>query len=242
MFSAKTLKFSFGLFLIIVGIFAVVQMPLIGLPVLGGVITQGILGGFSGKVGPVVGGKWKDIQYMRGYVTPANPNTAGQQVVRAKFSKMILLARGLLTSILNVYWDPFYSNMSGFNAFVSKNYDLLDGSSDLPATAIISDGTLEPIPSLTATYITITGSVSCVFSDDCSGNGLDTDYVQAVAYDKNLELFYFDDGSTSRGEGTLSFTIPQGKTATNVIVFLFCFRGTGSAFTVSTSIGDICAA
>lgn len=30
-----------------------------------GTIKQGILGGFSGKVGTVVGGTWKGISYMR---------------------------------------------------------------------------------------------------------------------------------------------------------------------------------
>jgi hypothetical protein len=29
-----------------------------------GTIKQGILGGFSGKVGTVVGGTWKGIHYM----------------------------------------------------------------------------------------------------------------------------------------------------------------------------------
>ena len=30
-----------------------------------GTINKGILGGFSGKVGNVVGGTWKGIDYMR---------------------------------------------------------------------------------------------------------------------------------------------------------------------------------
>ena len=30
-----------------------------------GKISQGILGGFSGKVGTVIGGNWKGIDYMR---------------------------------------------------------------------------------------------------------------------------------------------------------------------------------
>ena len=30
-----------------------------------GTISKGILGGFSGKVGTVIGGNWKGIDYMR---------------------------------------------------------------------------------------------------------------------------------------------------------------------------------
>lgn len=240
--SQKKFKILFSIFLLLTGLFAIIQMPLIGLPVLGGVITQGILGGFSGKVGPVVGGKWKDIDYMRGYVIPSNPNTAGQQTVRAKFAKLVLLARGLLSNILNVYWDPFYSNMSGFNAWISENYTTLDGSSDLQATSIISKGTLENLSTNTSTYATATGEVESAFLDTPVGNGLGTDYVMQVVYDKSTELFYFGSGSGQRSGGTVSVNIGTGKTATNLIVYIFAFRGTGASFVVSDSIGDVAAA
>ncbi len=55
-----------------------------------GRINQGILGGFSGKVGNVVGGNWKGIDYMR--VKPAsvaNPKTVGQVNQRTKWSVYI---------------------------------------------------------------------------------------------------------------------------------------------------------
>ena len=40
-----------------------------------GKINQGILGGFSGKVGTVVGGSWKGTAYMRGLPTLIIINT-----------------------------------------------------------------------------------------------------------------------------------------------------------------------
>jgi hypothetical protein len=33
-------------------------------------ITQGVLGGFSGKTGPVIGSSWKGRPVMRGAVAP----------------------------------------------------------------------------------------------------------------------------------------------------------------------------
>ena len=51
-----------------------------------GTIKQGILGGFSGKVGTVVGSTWKSINYMRALaVSIHNPNTVKQQCQRGKF-------------------------------------------------------------------------------------------------------------------------------------------------------------
>ena len=51
-----------------------------------GKISQGVLGGFSGKVGNVIGASWKGIDYMR--IMPANvanPRTQGQIDQRSKF-------------------------------------------------------------------------------------------------------------------------------------------------------------
>ena len=44
-----------------------------------GKINQGILGGFSGKVGTAVGSTWKSINYMRALaISVHNPNTVKQ--------------------------------------------------------------------------------------------------------------------------------------------------------------------
>jgi hypothetical protein len=52
-----------------------------------GTIKQGILGGFSGKVGTVIGSSWKGISYMRGQAQHVkNPRTAGQVNQRLKFN------------------------------------------------------------------------------------------------------------------------------------------------------------
>lgn len=66
-----------------------------------GKINQGILGGFSGKVGTVVGSFWKGKATMRampGHV--ANPRTEAQQAARARFRTLgIPIAR--LTPFIN---------------------------------------------------------------------------------------------------------------------------------------------
>jgi len=51
---------------------------------------QGILGGFSGKVGTVIGGNWNGIDFMRGISGHiANPRTTAQQDQRAKMAAII---------------------------------------------------------------------------------------------------------------------------------------------------------
>ena len=52
-----------------------------------GKIKKGILGGFSGKVGNVVGASWKGIDYIRSMPTNMkNPRTKGQMEQRSKFA------------------------------------------------------------------------------------------------------------------------------------------------------------
>ena len=207
-----------------------------------GIILQGILGGFSGKVGPVVGAKWKSIDYMRSYVIPSNPNTAGQQTQRTKFSVMVALARQALSIIIQPFWDMFYTDMSGFNKFISLNIGTLDGSNKLVAGSIMAKGTLESIPSIVATYATGTGVVNCVGSGVPTGNGLTTDAVYVVAYDKVSGDIACEVAGENRSNGDWSLTFTAGLTATNVIAWVFCQRGTGSELVVSDSVGDVCAA
>ena len=55
-----------------------------------GKISQGILGGFSGKVGPIVGCRWKSIFYIRSRAARvSNPNTLLQQCQRGKFRSTV---------------------------------------------------------------------------------------------------------------------------------------------------------
>ena len=54
-----------------------------------GKIKQGILGGFKGKVGTVIGASWNGISYMRGIAqSHKNPKTAGQLAQRAFFKEL----------------------------------------------------------------------------------------------------------------------------------------------------------
>jgi hypothetical protein len=85
-------------------------------------IKQGILGGFSGKVGAVVGTSWKGIAVMKAKpLSVANPKTSAQVAQRGKLSFAVELASPLLSTIIKPLWDRFAVQQSGYNAFVSTN-------------------------------------------------------------------------------------------------------------------------
>lgn len=87
-----------------------------------GTIKQGILGGFSGKVGNVIGTSWKGISVVK--VMPqsvANPKTAAQEEQRSALTGAVAFAVMILGGFIKPMWDRFSQGMSGYNAFVSAN-------------------------------------------------------------------------------------------------------------------------
>jgi hypothetical protein len=87
-----------------------------------GKISQGILGGFRGKVGTVIGSSWKGIDYMRGIPSSiANPQTEGQVTQRNKFGACVALAKSVIDSIIRPIWNKKAVKMSGINLFTKTN-------------------------------------------------------------------------------------------------------------------------
>ena len=179
-----------------------------------GKINQGILGGFSGKVGNVVGGSWKGIDYMR--IMPssvANPQTPAQVDQRLKFSVVTGFLQPMV-QFLRVGFKSFAIRMSGFNAAMSYNFhNALTGSSpnyaiDYP-NALVSRGNLASALNQAAAS-TVAGTI--VFTwDDNSGE------IGASALDKSLLVVYNPvkhqavtvNELAERADGTQTITVPD---------------------------------
>jgi hypothetical protein len=112
-----------------------------------GTIKQGILGGFSGKVGTVIGGNWKGIDYMRGKAASvSNPKTEAQLDQRARFGAALRFLQPL-TPFLRIGFKNYAVKMTAFNSAMSYNLNnALAGSYpeyfiDYPS-ALVSRGSL----------------------------------------------------------------------------------------------------
>lgn len=193
--------------------------------------TYGILGPVTQKIGNVVGAKWKDRYYFRTLVTPSNPNTASQQAYRAVFKLLVAAGRLILGSVLQPYWDPFYSGMSGFNAFMKYNIEVMDGTHDW-ALLIVARGSLEGSAISDAA---LAGSdVTISFSSTASGNGLPTDSAVGIVFDSVNNVAFISTDDTRADAGTI-VTVGAGRTASELKAYLFLHRGTGSSLVVSNS-------
>jgi len=114
-----------------------------------GIIKQGVIGAFSGKVGNVVGAMWKGIAYMR--ILPAsvaNPKTDKQLAQRDRFTTILMFLQPL-TQFLRIGFKNFAVKMTAFNSAMSYNIkNAIQGTYpnftiDYP-NALVSRGNLAP--------------------------------------------------------------------------------------------------
>lgn len=89
------------------------------------IIKRGILGGFSNKIGNVVGTSWKGISVMRSLPQSVhNPKTEAQEQQRTNFAVASKLGSQLLDSVIKPFWDKKAIRMSGYNLWVQKNLEV----------------------------------------------------------------------------------------------------------------------
>ena len=86
------------------------------------ILRSGILGGFAGKVGTVVGSIWKGISTMRAYVANVTqPGSPAQLEQRAKFGLMMNFLKPL-TSFLRIGFRAYAVGQTAQNAAFKTNF------------------------------------------------------------------------------------------------------------------------
>jgi hypothetical protein len=184
-----------------------------------GTIKKGILGGFNGKVGTVVGAKWKQTAYMRSLAQNVkNPRTPAQVKHRAKF-KMTLEYLRPLAPLIRIGWKhyatkkqtAFNSAMQYFMKNVIGKYWVWDLEAD-PNKFLISRGTLTPAEQTTTTIGHNPGVTSfyVVWGNNSAVGNASADDIALVALvnkDKRTAIISYND--KKRNSGSVRFTIPK---------------------------------
>jgi len=87
-----------------------------------GKIKQGVLGGFSGTVGTVVGSIWNGICYMRGVAKSYKDKKSAKQVAqRTRFKACVKLAKSVISKLIRPIWNLSAEEMTGYNLFMKTN-------------------------------------------------------------------------------------------------------------------------
>lgn len=193
-----------------------------------GTLKQGILGGFSGKVGTVIGYTRNGISYIRGLMTShTDANTPAQQEQRAKFTLVIQFLRPLL-ALLRIGFKKAGMNLSGFNAAVSYTLEnAVKGvfpNQEIDYTKVlVCQGNLPPAMNAVAASVEA-GKINFTWDDNSWDFGASaTDQVVLVAYCPALKKSVTAIGAATRATGNQTMTVPDLFSALQVQAFMgFC--------------------
>lgn len=204
-----------------------------------GKIKQGILGGFSGKVGSVIGGSWKGISFMRGIAASvANPQSVPQLTQRQKFAVIMGFLQPL-SEFLKIGFKNYAVQMTAMNAAMSYNLEnALQGA--YPnftvdyASALVARGNLAP--SLNAAAAAgVAGTVVFTWEDNSGEIGASTlDNTLLVIYNPVKHQAVTVNKLAERADGTQTVTVPDSFSGDTVQCYL-AFISAGGGFEISNS-------
>jgi hypothetical protein len=208
-----------------------------------GKIAQGILGGLSGKVGNIIGGSWKGIDYIR--IKPssvANPRTEGQVNQRNKFSATLEYLQPN-KAFLKIGYKSFATKKTEFNAAMSYVLNnAIDGIAPNftvdYSLALLSRGSLSTAFNPT-TDLTTAGQVSFDWDDNSAeGNANATDKAMLLVYNPSKkESISILDGA-DRTVGSQVVTIPNTYAGDTVELFIAFVSADGTQVSNSVYLGS----
>lgn len=202
-----------------------------------GQIKQGILGGFSGRVGTVVGSSWRKVSYMRALaISVNNPRTMKQQAQRGKFLKSLRFLCAIVPYVRTGY-KQLAQGCTAFNAAMGYmlRHAITGSGTDLAVDyerALVARGTLMPAFNVAVTKEA--GKLSFSWDDNSGmGDALATDLSMPLAYNKvRGEAVYLLSGAT-RGEGKAELPLPDNWKDEALAVYLAFVSENGSRVTNS---------
>ena len=157
------------------------------------IIKKGILGGFSNKVGNVVGSTWKGINTMRSLPAQYNDaNSVAQQANRSTFKYFSGFGSQLLTGIIRPLWDWQAKRMSGYNLFIKRNIDYRNANKDTWTIEdlIISQGRLCQAEGINSAVNLENNLQLNIISDLQCSIGEQSDEIFVAIFDHDEKLLY----------------------------------------------------
>lgn len=190
-------------------------------------LSQGILGGISGKIGNLVGSSWKGIPVIKTKpLSVANPRTAPQQAQRGRMTNVVAFTKPILTTVVKPLWDRNAQGQSGYNAFVSENIALFDSALPSPASDLVmSTGKMAATAISSATRNTLPKTVTVNWVDD-SGSGfkLGDDDVYCMVFNETTGEQAVSSGVVTRADESVTVQFEGSVSSPAVLNAYLAFR------------------
>lgn len=190
-----------------------------------GTIKQGILGGFSGKVGTVIGSFWKGKAYMRGLTQSYHDaKTQDQLAQRAKFSLMSKFI-SLVQGVAAIGFKDAENGTTALNEALSYNIrNAITGT--YPSFAVDYANVLVsmgPLPNVEAPAANDDGAghLEVTWTDNTGdGDSTGDDPVMILIYNSDKDVARSIEAAAKRGDQTFTFTNPTAWSADTVHVYV----------------------
>ncbi len=176
--------------------------------------NKGILGGFSGKLGTVVGANWRGKDIMRSLPTPSKKEPTEKQLLQqAKFKLAVAFLQPLKT-IQSQYFGSGSGVKSRVNLatsyIINEAIQVVAGVPELVYNKVlITKGELTGFQNAVVST-QVGGVISLEWEDNSNqGNARATDMVNVVCYCKELKIFEIFEGIVMRSDMMLDVTLPN---------------------------------
>ena len=208
-----------------------------------GTIKKGILGGFSGKVGTVVGASWRGIAYMRSLPQKVrNPRTEPQMMQRTKFAVTLNFLKPM-NGLLRTGWKQYAHRQSPINAAMS--YTIANAITGTypdyaidPGKVLISRGGLAP--ALNAKAIAASGAITFEWDDNSGSSAAkQTDKALLAVVNPAKSEAVFDTEGAERTTGTQTVALPADWLGANIEAYMGFISEDGREVANSVYLGSI---
>jgi len=189
--------------------------------------NKGILGGFSGKTGSVIGTSWKGRTVMRSLPSKKTKVSSKKQLEQQEKFKLTVDFLSGMADLLSISFGAFASHVSGYNAAVSYNLQKAVIGDDSPfsidfSLAQVSLGVLPAASNPTA--VAVAGNKVKFDWADNSGTGkaAATDIVLLVAFCRETQRSVYTTAGATRSSltHTLDTSVFAGNTVETWIAFM----------------------
>jgi len=203
---------------------------------------KGILGGFSGKVGNVVGARWRGKNVMRSLPQRGSYVPTENQLLQRERFKEVVTFLSPIKDILNRFFGKQQGDKSAYNLATSYHLkealiEVVDGfEMDYPKV-LISRGDLRGLenPAVTTAANQV---VNFTWADNSGqGNANPLDQFVVVFYAPDLNVFQAYEYISAREDESAQVTLPAFLAGLDVQVWATFVTQTGNTAAISNYLG-----
>ena len=209
-----------------------------------GTYNKGILGAFSGKVGPVVGATWRGKDVLRSLPRKGKRALTETQVLQRLKFKTVTAFLMPLQPIIGKYYGSNNTDRTRRNQamsyhmieatnYVDPNFEILYNKVQ------ISRGDLLGVQNPTATAAAAT-SIDFAWTNNAGqGQAKATDKVILAMYEPTTKTTVYSLNAGDRSDGTANFILPAYLTGLTVQVWMTIASSDDKLYATSVYLGDV---